>query len=97
MGKEVEYSVRYSPSVLAKDVPALDTFWRNEIKIAITGKLASHPEVYGTPLRQTLKGLWKLRVGAYRIIYRIESKTIQIVIIGHRSQVYREVAKRLGL
>lgn len=97
MGKEIEYSVRYSPSVLAKDVPALDSFWRAEIKTAILGKLISHPALYGTPLRQTLKGLWKLRVGAFRVIYRIEQKTVQIVTIGHRSDVYDEVAKRLGL
>ena len=97
MGEEIGYSISYSPSVLQNDVPALDTFWKREIKTAILGKLASHPDLYGVPLRQTLKGLWKLRVGIFRVIYRINGKTVEIVIIGHRSEVYDAVAKRLGL
>lgn len=45
----------------------------------------------GTPLRGELKGLFKYRVGSYRIIYRI-LKTIlfiDVIDIGHRRDVYR--------
>jgi len=45
------------------------------------------PEKYGVPLRKTLKGYWKLRVGDYRIIYKISSNTIYLLAICHRSIV----------
>jgi hypothetical protein len=39
------------------------------------------PQEYGTPLRKTLKGYWKLRVGDYRVVYKIsrpKNKTGQV-------------------
>jgi len=48
------------------------------------------PVRFGVPLRRTLKGLMKLRVGNYRIIYSIQKKTVvvSIIKIGHRREVY---------
>ncbi|MGB9594628.1 MAG: type II toxin-antitoxin system RelE family toxin, partial [Anaerolineae bacterium] len=39
-----------------------------------------------------LAGLYKLRVGDYRVIYEIihEEETIVIHMIGHRSDIYRK-------
>jgi len=39
-----------------------------------------------------LAGLYKLRVGDYRVIYQIlrEERTILIHAIGHRSEIYRK-------
>lgn len=36
-------------------------------------------------------GLWRVRTGDYRIIYRVEHKRLVIVIVtlGHRREVYR--------
>jgi mRNA interferase RelE/StbE len=36
-------------------------------------------------------GFYRLRVGAYRIIYRMQSERISVLVIriGHRSEVYR--------
>ncbi|WHZ29084.1 MAG: hypothetical protein OJF51_003884 [Nitrospira sp.] len=31
---------------------------------------------YGTPLRKTLRGYWKLRVGDYRVVYKIEGDEV---------------------
>lgn len=97
MGKEIKYTTQYDSLVRDKDVPRLDAYWRREISAAIQQKLTTKPDLYGVPLRQTLKGLRKLRVGDYRVIYSIEKTTVRIVIIGHRSEVYQEVANRLGL
>ena len=38
-----------------------------------------------------LRGLYKLRVGDYRVLYEIlhDQETIIVHIIGHRSDVYR--------
>ncbi len=43
-----------------------------------------------------LKGLCRMRVGDYRIIYWIynQEKSIKIYEIGHRSQAYRSVRRR---
>jgi mRNA interferase RelE/StbE len=44
------------------------------------------------PLRGNLIGLYKLRVGDYRVIYQIlhDEKTIIIYAIGHRREIYRK-------
>jgi mRNA interferase RelE/StbE len=42
-------------------------------------------------LRGDLAGLYKLRVGDYRVLYEIlgDKKTIVIHLIGHRKDIYR--------
>ncbi len=46
------------------------------------------PQEFGEPLRRTLKGYWKLRVGDYRVIYKVIGITVLILRIGHRREVY---------
>ena len=55
---------------------------------AIEQRLTQAPEIYGKPLRYSLKGLWALRAGDYRIIYNIEKEEIIVLRIGHRREVY---------
>ena len=93
---EVGYTISLHVAVLKEDLPRLDTYWRKEIRNVIRAKLATSPELYGLPLRHTLKGCRKLRVGDYRGIYQIHKKTVHIIIIGHRSEVYKDILKRLG-
>ena len=52
--------------------------------------------LYGQPLRRGLKGYRKLRVGDYRIIYRVEGEYVVILKIGHRKEVYPDAGKRKG-
>ncbi|MBI5003888.1 type II toxin-antitoxin system RelE/ParE family toxin [Candidatus Kaiserbacteria bacterium] len=92
---EVRYSITLHPSVIKQDLPGLDPDWRQKIRDAIRAKLTTSPTMYGLPLRNTLKGCRKLRVGDYRVIYRLQGKTVQIVTIGHRSVVYKEILRRL--
>ena len=44
------------------------------------------------PLRGDLIGLYKFRIGHYRVIYEIihEEKTIVIHAVGHRREIYRK-------
>jgi mRNA interferase RelE/StbE len=44
------------------------------------------------PLRGDLIGLYKFRIGDYRVIYEIfhDEKTIVIHAIGHRKEIYRK-------
>jgi hypothetical protein len=45
-------------------------------------------------LRFSLKGLRSLRVGDYRVVFRIQKNEVFIVLIAHRSFVYKEADKR---
>lgn len=48
------------------------------------------PRSLGKPLSGDLVGLWRYRVGDYRIIAQIENKkfVILVVHVGHRKNVY---------
>lgn len=92
-----EYALKYDPLVKAKDVERLDSFWFSEIQNAIKKKLTSRPDLFGKPLRESLSGLRSLRVGDYRVVYEVRSSTVYVLGILHRSEVYDEIEKRLGL
>lgn len=91
----VKYDIYYHKLVVKEDILFLALAWKLKIKHAIEERLSSHPEIYGKPLRQSLKGYRKLRVGDYRVIFRIEKTTVKIFIIKHRSVVYELIKKRI--
>jgi mRNA interferase RelE/StbE len=84
------WTIRYKKSV-KKDLKKISAEVRTIIRQAIEEKLMTDPLKFGTPLRRNLKGLMKLRVGNYRIIYSIIEKQIlvEVIKIGHRKEVYR--------
>ena len=91
----VNFEILYHPLVIKEDILKISTADKNNIKKAIENKLAISPEIFGKPLRRSLKGYRKLRVGDYRVIYRIEGKKVKIFYIGHRSVVYKKAGKRV--
>ena len=86
---------KYHPDVKRSDLPKIDVKNRGMIKRAIEDRLATQPETYGKPLRKTLKGYWKLRVGDYRIVFKVSSNSILIFGIIHRKEVYKLIKKRI--
>ena len=67
-----------------------------EVQKQIKAKLR---ELYRTPFGQhaplalkgaQFKGLYKLRVGDWRLIYKIEQSELLFITLGHRSEVYRK-------
>lgn len=84
------YEVLYHPDVFSKDLPKISQPIKRRIQRSVETKLKLSPEEFGEPLRRTLKGYWKLRVGDYRIIYKISGTKITILRIGHRREVYEE-------
>jgi mRNA interferase RelE/StbE len=48
------------------------------------------PRRFGRPLTRDLKGLWRYRVGDYRIVASIEEDrfVVLVVTVGHRREVY---------
>jgi mRNA-degrading endonuclease RelE of RelBE toxin-antitoxin system len=57
----------------------------------IFGPLAENPRRVGKSLREELTGLHSARRGDYRIVYAIfdDSRTIDVVHIARRSDIYR--------
>lgn len=78
------------------DVARLDERLKKRIKTAIETRLTVAPHQYGEPLRKTLKGYWKLRVGDYRVVFKISGNEVWILGIIHRKDVYEKVEKRTG-
>ncbi len=92
---EIRFHIEYHHLITKEDIPPLSASWQNEIRVAIETKLTTHPDLYGKPLRRSIAGYRKLRVGDYRIIFRIEGRIVKILIIRHRSVVYKMVKKRI--
>ena len=84
----------YHPKVASDDIPRLSSDIAARIEKAIRERLLTDPEKYGLPLRRGLSGYRKLRVGDYRIIYKVARETVRIIIIGHRSDVYNRSRMR---
>jgi len=91
----VPFDLRYHPDVKSIDIPLLDAKLRIRIKNAIERRLTTAPHLYGEPLRKTLHGYWKLRVGDYRVVFKIVVKEVWILGIIHRKKVYDAIKKRL--
>lgn len=86
------YHIEYLDSVVDEDIPRLPKTMRVLIKRAIEERLTVDPLGFGKPLRYSLKGHRRLRVGNYRIVYRInpEKHVVTIAIIKHRKDVYED-------
>jgi len=53
--------------------------------------LEEHPHRVGKLLRGEAGGVWSLRRGEFRVLYRLDSddQTVHVVAIGHRRDIYR--------
>lgn len=91
----MKFSIEYHELVVREDIPKISREWRAKIKHAIENKLVTSPEKFGKPLRRSLRGYRKLRVGDYRVVFRVVGNRVKIFIIQHRSVVYRSIGVRL--
>lgn len=84
----VPYSIVFKPSVLKKSKR-----FPKEVLKRIREKLESlciNPYANAVKIRD-LENVWRVRVGDYRILYRIENDRMVILVIriDHRKQVYK--------
>ena len=89
------YDVSYHPAVKTEDLPPIPHNMRARIRTAIERRLMREPVKYGDPLKRSLSGYRKLRVGDYRVIYKVDNQTIIILKIGHRKEVYNKTGSRI--
>ncbi|MBI4594944.1 MAG: type II toxin-antitoxin system RelE/ParE family toxin [Candidatus Tectomicrobia bacterium] len=89
------FQLVYHAYVKTIDIPKLDSRIRSRVKKAIESRLLIAPQQYGVPLKRTLKGYWKLRVGDYRVVFKLLGSEILILGIIHRKEVYETIKGRL--
>ena len=83
----MSYKIEYKSSVV-RDLKKLDKSVAGRILDQLEMNLSENPDS-GQPLTGQFKGLFKYRVGDYRIIYTRTVEGILVLRIGHRSKVYR--------
>jgi mRNA interferase RelE/StbE len=91
----VAFTVKYHPDVKSNDLPPINAKMRERIKRAIETRLMTEPQEYGLPLRKNLGGYWKLRVGDYRVVFKVEGEIVYVLAIRHRKHVYEDVTARI--
>ena len=54
-------------------------------------KPAGNPRQWGKPLHGDERGLWRYRIGDYRLVCDIQDEKITVLVlrVGHRKDVYR--------
>jgi mRNA interferase RelE/StbE len=83
------YSIEFAASAL-KEFEALDKVLQKRISERILA-LAGNPFPPGHKKLQAQPDHYRIRVGDYRVIYRIDKGRIVVVIVrvGHRREIYR--------
>jgi mRNA interferase RelE/StbE len=76
----------------ARDLRKLDAQAQRDILRYLRERIATDqdPRQFGHALTGDLKGLWRYRVGDYRIVASIEDNrfVVLVVTVGHRREVY---------
>jgi mRNA interferase RelE/StbE len=94
MGLSDAFFLKYHPDVKNIDLPIIDGKIKHRIKKAIEERLLIAPQIYGKPLQRTLKGYWKMRVGDFRIVFKVIENEIRIYGIRNRKDIYQEIFHR---
>lgn len=95
----MNWEVLIHPLIFEEDFKKVDHSQQQKIIKAIRKKLGTDPKLFGAPLRGNLHGFWKLRVGDYRVVYKIEENRIvvKVIKVGIRRdfEVYEDLIRRI--
>lgn len=89
------FAIKYHPDVKGVDLPRINVKMRERIRRAIESRLVTAPQEYGLPLRKSLRGYWKLRVGDFRVVFKIEGEIVYVLGVRHRKNIYEDVTGRI--
>jgi len=86
----MSYEVQILPKA-ARQIKALSVEVRQDISLMIQS-LANEPRPIGVKKLSGEKDIYRVRVGNYRVLYRIIDKVLVVVVVsvGHRREVYRD-------
>jgi mRNA interferase RelE/StbE len=86
------YQIRTDPK-FDKQIQKINRSISKQIQSWIENNLenTTAPRRQGKPLTGTKKGLWRYRIGDYRIITQIKDKQLIILClsVGHRREIYK--------
>ena len=87
----MSYHVRWDTEAL-EDLKNLGHAEAKRIVKKVESHLAKDPLSLGKALRGNLSGLYRYRIGDYRVLYEIIQKeiVIEVVSVGHRKDVYED-------
>ena len=85
------YRIRILPAA-TRELERLDKPAAHRIADRINWLAANLDDLRPEPYTGNLAGLYKLRVGDYRVIYQIlhDEKVVMVHQVGHRSEIYRK-------
>lgn len=89
MAKRPVYAVEIEPPAWAA-IMALPQRAQDSVLSAIETLEKDPRPGNAKPLKGTLRGLWRVRAGDYRVIYSIEDNRLVVVVVkvGNRREVY---------
>jgi mRNA interferase RelE/StbE len=85
----MSYTILFQPAA-RRELSRIEHSNQRRILAAIES-LAQNPRPAGCTKMSGFNDVWRIRVGVFRIIYKIEDRRliIEIVRVGHRRDVYR--------
>ena len=90
------FTVLWHPDVVTKDLSRVDQHLRARMLRAVEQRLSTEPAQYGKPLSGSLQTYRRLRVGDFRIVFRVHGSEVWVFAVIHRKDVYHAVLRRLG-
>ena len=84
------YNLFFSPSG-RESLARLDKSVARDILKKLKWLSANAQNLVHLPLKGDLKGLYKLKVGPWRVIYQLdkENRAVVVHLVGHRREIYR--------
>lgn len=84
------WSVEVLPSA-RRELSALRAPIQNRVRAAIRSLSDDPTPADSIAMRGKGVGLHRLRVGSYRVVYRLQAERVSVLVIrvGHRAEVYR--------
>jgi len=84
------WTANFEPRALA-ELKKLDRNTQKRIVSFLQERVSGNPRQHGKPLTGDKAGLWRYRIGKYRVVCRIEddSQMVLVLRIAHRKDVYR--------
>ena len=83
------FEIRFDENVPRRDIPEIPAANIGQVMRAIHERLTVDPIGLGKPLTGEFKGLYRLRVGDWRIIYEISPGIVTILTIKRRRDAYK--------
>lgn len=87
------YQIKFHENVL-KEFEKMDKYIVKIIKNWIVKNLENtyDPRLKGKELKGNLKGIWRYRIGDYRLFAKINDKELLIFFfeVGHRKEIYKK-------